>query len=228
MNRKTIKILLSIVAFVLVVVIIIEFKESVIFESDTVEKKQPQKQSLNIKAVPSQKPEISSTPDWISPQKAEESKKGNKPEPVGQAASNTDNSKEVNIKQKPVVTAEENARELKRMQEMLPGNMWIPNIGSSTGSVDRSSEMRDLIILEGKIRNNTATVEEQKTYYTGKIKMVSDKIDIINYYQVRTQELAKENGTQYLSQKDLEIGQQAITANQEILQTYRAKLAAIE
>ncbi|MCP4113439.1 MAG: hypothetical protein GY749_49245 [Desulfobacteraceae bacterium] len=105
---------------------------------------------------------------------------------------------------------EENQREIERMKQALPGNMWIPGEPSEEEAEEQQQMLKHTILLEKKIRKDTATNEEKRVYYGYKIKMVQDRIDVIQYYQKRTSELETEGNRPYLTKEDIEQGNKAV------------------
>ena len=94
---------------------------------------------------------------------------------------------------------EETEREIKRMKEKIPGNIYIPGILSQEEAKIRRKMLRDVIYFGNKIRKGTATEKEKKRFYNIKEKQVTDKIEFIHYVLNRTKELSKENGKTYFN-----------------------------
>ncbi|MCP4350897.1 MAG: hypothetical protein GY795_35985 [Desulfobacterales bacterium] len=112
--------------------------------------------------------------------------------------------------EQPESSEEENQREIERMKQALPGNMWVPGEPSEEEAEEQQQMLKHTILLEKKIRKDTATNEEKRVYYGYKIKMVQDRIDIIQYYQKRTSELETGTNRPYLTKEDIEQGNKAI------------------
>jgi len=123
--------------------------------------------------------------------------------------------------------AEESRREIARMKEALPGNMWIPEDPRFGYDPERGETLGKTIVLESKIRNSTATREEQVEYYTIKMRSVSDRIDLIRYIADRTGQMAEETGKSYLTEEDTIAGDDAITEMEAEIAIYREKLDAL-
>ncbi len=121
----------------------------------------------------------------------------------------------------------EDQREIERMKQALPGNMWIPGEPSEEEAEKQQKILKDVILLENKIRKDTATTEEEKIYYEYKIKTVQDKIDIIQYYQKRSAELEIETSRPYLSEKDIEHGNKAILELEQQRKEYDKLLSEV-
>ncbi len=122
----------------------------------------------------------------------------------------------------------EDEREIMRMREMLPGNMWIPGEPTQEESREHQNTLRDMVILENKLRKDAATGEEKRTYYEYKIRMIDDRIAIIRYYQKRTKELEEDTGRDYLSDQDMAHGNNAVTELEYKRQEYVRSLSEVE
>lgn len=92
----------------------------------------------------------------------------------------------------------ENEREIKRMMEKIPGNMWIPRDLTEEEQKEQRKMLRDIVLYGNKIRKGTATKEEKKIYYGLKSKQVADKIEFVEYIIGRVAELKDETGETYL------------------------------
>ncbi len=122
----------------------------------------------------------------------------------------------------------ENKREIARMKEKLPGNVWIPSDGFSKADSDEQKELlRRTLTLESKIMNDVATSEEKKEYYSYQLKSAKDKVDIIKYFQTRTAELSSETGAEYFDEADIEAGNAAIVEIEKEIAEHSKKLAEL-
>ncbi|MDM8518161.1 hypothetical protein QUF76_18340, partial [Desulfobacterales bacterium HSG16] len=121
----------------------------------------------------------------------------------------------------------EDLREIARMKQALPGNVWIPGESTQEEAEEQQKILKDVILIEKKMRKDSATPEEKRIFYKHKIKMVQDKIDIIKYYNQRTAELEIETGKPYLSQEDIEHGNKAIDELEHKRKEYDKELSLI-
>jgi hypothetical protein len=119
--------------------------------------------------------------------------------------------------------AKEEEQELLRMQQMLPGNSWLP-----VQSESNKQSLVDIIALENKIYKKTATVDEKKKYFAAKIEKIQQKIDLIRYYQERTQYLKQTTGKEYLSTSDIEEGNKAVETLAQEKESYEKQLAQLK
>jgi len=150
------------------------------------------------------------------------------PEPHEDEAIYNEDTAEINTEPDIDELKAEDEREIMRMREMLPGNMWIPGEPTQDETREHQNTLRDMVTLENKLRKDSATGEEKKTYYEYKIKMVDDRIAIIRYYQKRTKELEEDTGRNYLSEQDMAHGNNAITELEEKRQEYLRALSEAE
>ena len=119
----------------------------------------------------------------------------------------------------------ENRREIKRMKEKLPDNMWIPENPQFGKGNERGKRLGKAIQLGDKIKKGTATPEEKIEYYEFKINSARDRIELMQYIADRTRELEEKNQKQYLSASDIETGNEKIADLEKKISTYQEKLA---
>lgn len=119
---------------------------------------------------------------------------------------------------------EENRRELARMAEALPDNMWVPREPQPGFHPESGERLRKSIELSDKIRKGSASPEEQKAYYSYKLKETRDKIALIRYIAKRTEELSAETGKPYLSAGDIDTGEERIKELETLAETYQHHL----
>ncbi len=122
---------------------------------------------------------------------------------------------------------EENRREISRMAEALPDNMWVPKDPTVGFSPERGEKLRKSIELSDKIRKETASPEEQTDYYSFKLKETTDKIELIRYIARRTEELSAQTGTEYLTQSDIDTGEGRIEELEQLAREFEQKLLQI-
>lgn len=123
---------------------------------------------------------------------------------------------------------EENLRELARMAEALPDNMWVPKNPTPGFSPERGERLRKSIELSDKIRKGAATSEQQREYYAFKLKETTDKIALIRYIARRTEELSGESGKTYLTQSDINTGEERIEELEVLARQFEQKLSELE
>lgn len=123
---------------------------------------------------------------------------------------------------------EENLREIAKMAEALPDNMWVPKDPTIGFSPDRGEKLRKSIELSDKIRKETATPQEQQEYYTFKLKETTDKIELIRYIASRTEELSGQSGKEYLTKSDVATGEERIEELEQLAGDYEQKLDEID
>jgi hypothetical protein len=123
---------------------------------------------------------------------------------------------------------EENLREIAKMAEALPDNMWVPKDPTIGFSPDRGEKLRKSIELSDKIRKETATPQEQQEYYTFKLKETTDKIELIRYIASRTEELSGQSGKEYLTESDVATGEERIEELEQLAGDYQQKLDDID
>jgi len=122
----------------------------------------------------------------------------------------------------------EDQREIARMKEALPGNMWIPQTPKFGLDPERSKKLAESIMIADKIRKGTATPKEKITYYKYKIKSAQDRIDIIKYIADRTAQLQKQKHKTYLTEQDRVIGEKKITELEKKIEDYKQILDKIK
>jgi hypothetical protein len=122
----------------------------------------------------------------------------------------------------------ENRREIARMKEALPGNMWIPDEPAPGSAAEQGEKLRKTIELGDRIRKGVATREEKIEYYQSQIRSIRDKIDLIRYIAARTVELADAGNASYLSDSDVLAGGQQITEMENMIAEYERELAEAE
>ncbi len=122
---------------------------------------------------------------------------------------------------------EENRRELARMAEELPDNMWVPRDPSPGFSPEQGEKLRKSIELSDKIRKGTASPAEEADYYAYKLKETRDKIELIRYIARRTEALSAETGKPYLSESDITKGFERIEELEQLAESWRRKLDAL-
>ena len=122
---------------------------------------------------------------------------------------------------------EENRKEIELMKKILPKNVWVPQDLTKEQSEQQRALLKNIIILENKIHNKSATVEDKNKYYKYKIKEIKDKIELIKYYQQRTKELFKKTGGKYLSKDSIIQGNTAIIKLENKQKKYRIKLSEL-
>ena len=123
---------------------------------------------------------------------------------------------------------QENLFEIAKMAEALPDNMWVPRDPGTGFSPERGERLRKSIELSDKIRKNTASPDEQRQYYTFKLKETADKIELIRYIAGRTEELALQSGKQYLTASDIDTGEERIMELEKAAQEFERKLSEID
>lgn len=123
---------------------------------------------------------------------------------------------------------EENLREIAKMAETLPDNMWVPKNPTIGFSPDRGEKLRKSIELSDKIRKEAATPQEQQEYYTFKLKETTDKIELIRYIASRTKELSGQSGKEYLTKSDVATGEERIEELEQLAGDYQQKLDDID
>ena len=119
---------------------------------------------------------------------------------------------------------EENLREIAKMTEALPDNMWVPKGPTIGFSPDRGEKLRKSIELSDKIRKKSATPKEQQEFYFFKLKETTDKIELIRYIARRTQELSAQSGKEYLTRSDMDTGEERIEELEEFATGFKQKL----
>jgi len=122
---------------------------------------------------------------------------------------------------------EENLREIAKMAEALPDNMWVPKDPTTGFSPERGEKLRKSIELNDKIRQGKATPEEQQKYYSFKLKETTDKIELIRYIASRTEELSGQSGKEYLTKSDVATGEERIEELEQLAAEFEQKLAEI-
>lgn len=123
---------------------------------------------------------------------------------------------------------EENRREMAKMAEALPDNMWVPKEPAAGGyNPEQGEKLRKSIELSDKIRKGSASAKEQADYYSYKLKETKDKIELIRYIARRTNELSGKTGKEYLTQSDVATGEQRIEELVQLADTYQQKLSEI-
>jgi hypothetical protein len=122
---------------------------------------------------------------------------------------------------------QENLREIAKMAEALPDNMWVPKAPTPGYSPERGETLRKSIELSDKIRKNTASADEQREYYTFKLKEVTDKIELIRYIANRTEELSTLNNKAYLTASDINTGEERIEELKQLAGEFEQKLSQI-
>lgn len=122
----------------------------------------------------------------------------------------------------------ENRREIARMKEKLPENMYVPE--DPRDGLDQASgeKLGNAIQLENKINKGTATREEKIEYYNFKIESTRDRIEIINYIADRTAELSEKSGKTYLSESDRSVGKKRLAEMEKRLSKYKEKLSELQ
>jgi hypothetical protein len=123
---------------------------------------------------------------------------------------------------------EENLREIAKMTQALPDNMWVPKDPTIGFSPDRGEKLRKSIELSDKIRKATATPQEQQEYYSFKLKETTDKIELIRYIASRTEELSGQSGKEYLTESDVATGEERIEELEQLAGEYQQKLDEID
>jgi hypothetical protein len=122
----------------------------------------------------------------------------------------------------------ENQRELTKMAEALPDNMWVPKEPAVGGyNPEQGEKLRKSIELSDKIRKGSASAKEQAEYYFYKLKETKDKIDLIRYIAKRTNALAGQTGKEYLTQSDVATGEERIEELERLADKYQQKLSEI-
>jgi hypothetical protein len=122
----------------------------------------------------------------------------------------------------------ENRREIARMAEALPYNMWVPKEPATGGyNPEQGEKLRKSIELSDKIRKGSASAKEQTSYYSYKLKETKDKIELIRYIARRTKELADQTGQEYLTQNDVATGEEKIAELEQLADQYQQKLSEI-
>lgn len=122
---------------------------------------------------------------------------------------------------------EENRRELARMAEALPDNMWVPRAPSPGYGPEQGETLRKSIELSDKIRKGTASSTEMADYYAYKLKETRDKIELIRYIARRTEELSGETGKPYLTESDIHTGFERIEELEQLTADWQEKLDAL-
>ena len=123
---------------------------------------------------------------------------------------------------------QENLREMAKMAEALPDNMWVPKDPSIGFSPDRGEKLRKSIELSDKIRKGTASPAEQREYYSFKLKETTDKVELIRYIAGRTAELSNQTGKEYLTGSDIATGEERVKELERIAGEFEQKLSEIE
>ncbi len=72
----------------------------------------------------------------------------------------------------------ENKREIARMKEKLPGNVWIPSEGFSQADSEEQKRLLMTLTLESKVMSDSITNEDKRKYYSYQLKASKDKVDI--------------------------------------------------
>lgn len=123
---------------------------------------------------------------------------------------------------------EENRREMARMAEALPDNMWVPKDMEAGFSPDRGEKLRKSIELSDKIRKGNASPLEQKEFYSFKLKETTDKIELIRYIAERTEALSARSGKKYLTRSDIDTGAERIEELEQLAKEYEQRLSEID
>lgn len=122
---------------------------------------------------------------------------------------------------------EENLREIAKMAEALPDNMWVPKDPTTGFSLERGEKLRKSIELNDKIRQGKASAKEQQEYYSFKLKETTDKIELIRYIARRTEELSAQSGKEYLTRSDMDTGEERIGELEQLAGEFAQKLSGI-
>lgn len=115
----------------------------------------------------------------------------------------------------------EDLAEIRRMHAELPGNYWLPPIPGEENAGPSEEQQRQFSEnerLRRKVRNNSATPEEKRTYLAHRKKITEDRIAVIEYYMKRAQESP---GQKWFAPEDIESGKERIAE-------LRARISRIE
>ncbi len=119
---------------------------------------------------------------------------------------------------------EENEREIRRMMQKIPGNLWIPRNLTEEEQKERRKMLRDAVVYGNRVRKGSATPEEKKRYYELKTKQIGDKIEFVQYVVGRILELRIETGREYLDDDDIEQSRKAIEEFKKEYELYKKEL----
>jgi len=67
--------------------------------------------------------------------------------------------------------------------EKLPESVWYPNSAEKDEVERHSATLRELFLLGTMVRNGSATPEQREKYIELKMKLLTDKIEMIRQYQ---------------------------------------------
>lgn len=122
----------------------------------------------------------------------------------------------------------ENEREFALMRKALPGNYWLPGKQTEEEAEQQRAFIADLVVLQNKMRSNTATPEEKRRFYDMNIKMDSDKIDMLKYFQDRAHQLEQSENRHIFTQSDIERGLEEMEDLQKKVSENQKKRAAVK
>jgi len=121
----------------------------------------------------------------------------------------------------------EDKEEFRRMKLKLKGNFYIPLQPGDKRSEEVEKMLADKILLEIKMKKNTATRKEKIRYLKYQIKSARDKIAIAQYIMNRTADLSENNHKEYLSPEDIVQGREEIKRLGVLANFYESKLESM-